>query len=101
MTKKKRLSPQQRADLRCCASCEFIFSQKEYLNEAECPVCKGATYGARFIHGDKAYQYKKTQIPFYKRLEDYATRRARAEGLALIHVAEATRRNNFMHIMNI
>ena len=61
-------SPQQRANLRCCASCEWI-----YTGNRSCPKCGFASYGARFVYGDKAYRYKKTQEPWMERkIERYA-----------------------------
>jgi hypothetical protein len=97
----KKMSRQQRADLRCCASCEFVFSKKEYFNADSCPICKYATYGARFIYKNKAYEYKKTQKPFYDRLISYSTERAIAEGDALIIRAKNYRRKAFMQILQI
>ena len=58
-------SPQQRANLRCCASCEWI-----YVGHRECPKCGFASYGARFVHGDKAYMCKVTQKPWMDRKMD-------------------------------
>lgn len=54
-------SPQQRANLRCCASCEWIFE-----GHKDCPKCGFASYGARFVYGDRAYRYKRTQQPWMK-----------------------------------
>ena len=61
-------SAQQRANLRCCASCEWI-----YKGLRECPKCGFASYGARFVHGDRAYRYKKTQQPWMNRKLDKYT----------------------------
>lgn len=52
-------SPQQRAALRVCASCEWIFT-----GDVECPKCGFGSYGARFVYGDKAYRFKRTQEPW-------------------------------------
>jgi hypothetical protein len=52
-------SAQQRANLRCCASCEWI-----YEGHRDCPKCGFASYGARFVHGDRAYRFKRTQQPW-------------------------------------
>lgn len=61
---------QQNAKLRVCASCEFIFS-----DHSSCPMCGFAHYGARFVYGDKCYQYKKTQKPWIDRkVEAYIDR---------------------------
>lgn len=62
MTNKYRKSPQQRAKLRTCASCEWI-----YEGEMPCPKCEFVSYGARFVYGDKAYTYKRTQEPWMNR----------------------------------
>lgn len=57
-----------RAKLRCCASCEWIFQ-----NGVECPKCGFGSYGARYVHGNKAYRYKYTQEPWYqKKIDGYS-----------------------------
>jgi len=62
-------SPQQRAALRCCASCEWIYKGAG----RPCPQCGFVSYGARFIHGNKAYKYAITQQPWLDRkMEAYA-----------------------------
>jgi hypothetical protein len=94
-------SPQQRADLRCCASCEYIFSVKEFFGSVECPVCHYGTYGARFVHGDRAYYYKKTQKPFLNKLVTYQTGKAIAEGHSLIAQAKQKQRQLFMDALKI
>ena len=43
--------------LRVCASCEWIFKSKD----PTCPKCQFGSYGARFVYGNKAYQYAITQ----------------------------------------
>lgn len=58
-------SPQQRAALRCCASCEWI-----YKTPTECPKCGFASYGARYVHGNRAYRFARTQEPWRKRKID-------------------------------
>jgi hypothetical protein len=58
----KLSSPQQRAKLRCCASCEWI-----YEGPGNCPKCGFVSYGARHCYGNEAYKYKKTQEPWLKR----------------------------------
>jgi hypothetical protein len=55
-----KLSPQQRAPLRVCMSCEWIYRGS---NEP-CPKCTWPSYGARFVYGDKCYTYLKTQKPW-------------------------------------
>lgn len=49
----------QKAKLRVCASCEWIF-----LEGPECPKCKFGSYGAKQVYGNKAYYYFKTQNPW-------------------------------------
>lgn len=56
------LSAQQRAKLKCCASCEWI-----YKESGDCPKCGYCSYGARYVHGDKAYKYNITQTPWINR----------------------------------
>ena len=53
-------SQQQRANLRTCMSCEWIFQG----NDAICPKCTWPSYGAHFVYGDRAYKYAKTQEPW-------------------------------------
>lgn len=61
-------SPQQRASLRVCASCQWIFT-----GGAECPKCAFGSYGARFVFGAKAYRFKRTQKPWFdQKLLSYA-----------------------------
>jgi hypothetical protein len=55
-------SPQQRANLRVCASCEWI-----YEGHRDCPKCQFVSYGARFVYGSKAYRFKVTQEPWMDR----------------------------------
>jgi hypothetical protein len=60
-------SPQQQANLRCCASCEWI-----YEGPRGCPKCGFASYGARFVYGNMAYRFKITQKPWMDRkMEKY------------------------------
>jgi hypothetical protein len=62
------MKQQQRAKLRCCASCEWI-----YEGLIPCPKCGFASYGARYVYGNKCYKYKITQKPWYdKMLFEYA-----------------------------
>jgi hypothetical protein len=64
----EKRSPQQKAELRVCASCEWIFKGAEL----PCPKCGFATYGARFVYGNKAYAFAITQKPWMeKRVESY------------------------------
>ncbi len=59
------------AELRTCASCEWIFKMNETCRS--CPKCGFAHYGARQVYGNKAYGYSKTQKPWVDRkAADYA-----------------------------
>lgn len=58
MTTEKQ-SPQQRAELRTCASCEWI-----YRGHRDCPKCGFGSYGARWVYGPRAYQHERTQDPW-------------------------------------
>lgn len=49
----------KKADLRICASCEFVFRESKYPNG--CPYCGFAHYGANWAIGKKAYRLEKTQ----------------------------------------
>lgn len=63
-------SAQQRARLRCCASCEWIYLVRPKTaedNGRDCPKCGFAAYGARSVHGDRAYKFLITQAPWLKR----------------------------------
>ena len=56
--------------LRTCASCEWIFKAEN--NEPTCPKCQFGSYGARYVYGDMAYKYEKTQKPWKeKKLATY------------------------------
>ncbi len=57
---KPKLSPQQRATLRVCASCEWIYRGAPH----SCPKCGFASYGARYVYGDRAYRFEWTQEPW-------------------------------------
>lgn len=92
---------QKTADLRCCASCEFIYSNKEFYDPSGCPICGFATYGAYYVYGQRAYSYKKSQKPFLEKLVAYQTRKAMAEGKALIAQANQKRRDMFLDSLNI
>lgn len=66
---------QRSAKLRVCASCEWIYKINNIEDDRGCPKCGFATYGARFVYGDKAYRYAKTQKPWLDRkLSDYETK---------------------------
>ena len=62
-------SPQQRANLRVCGCCEWI-----YRGPGEpCPKCGFASFGARWVYGKIAYAYAVTQKPWYdKKMVDRA-----------------------------
>ena len=51
------------AALRCCASCEWIWRDPD-PEKPGCPQCGFGSYGARWVHGDKAYRYATTQKPW-------------------------------------
>jgi len=53
------------ARLRICASCEWIFTiDQQHPTMGGCPKCGFAHYGARYVHGNKAYKYAETQEPW-------------------------------------
>ena len=59
------------AKLRVCASCEWIFYIQE--NDKGCTECGFGHYSAHYVYGKKAYEYAKTQKPWYdKKLADYS-----------------------------
>lgn len=59
------------AKLRICASCEWIFKQKG--DNPECPKCSFGSYSARYVYGNKAYRYAKSQKPWFdKKMHKYA-----------------------------
>lgn len=65
----------QRAKLRVCASCEWIFKLKPRtpLGTTGCPRCGFAHYSAHYVYGKKAYAYSETQQPWRdKKLANYA-----------------------------
>lgn len=53
------MTTQRTAELRVCASCEWIFR-----TASSCPKCGFAHYGARFAYGDKCYRFEHTQKPW-------------------------------------
>lgn len=61
-----------KAKLRVCASCEWIFRLDEETTQNGCPKCQFGHYGARYVYGDKAYQYAVTQKPWFdKKVMDF------------------------------
>lgn len=52
----------KKVKLRVCASCEWIFKE-----EGMCPKCGFASYGARYVYGNIAYTYAKTQEPWKRK----------------------------------
>jgi len=70
----------QRANLRVCASCEWIFvrgtpPQFPSMPAGGCPKCGFAHYGAHHVYGRNAYRYAETQQPWYDRkMSEYAGR---------------------------
>jgi hypothetical protein len=58
----------RKAQLRVCASCEWIFKGFD----RECPQCGFAHYGAHRVYGNKAYRYAESQEPWVERkLSEY------------------------------
>lgn len=53
-----------KAKLRVCASCEWIF-KVDGPDYQGCPKCHFAHYSARYVYGNAAYRYAKTQKPWY------------------------------------
>lgn len=51
-----------KADLRVCASCEWIFK-----GGVECPQCQFGSYSAHRVYGRNAYRYAVSQKPWYDR----------------------------------
>ena len=67
------MSKQKNAKLRVCSCCEWIFYIDEASIHGGCPVCNFAHYGARFVYGNKAYRFAKTQQPWYEqKIADYS-----------------------------
>jgi len=58
------MTNQRTAELRTCASCEWVFRLLSSTDGDGCPKCGFAHYGARYVYGDKCYQYAKTQKPW-------------------------------------
>lgn len=56
----------QTANLRVCASCEFIFRKSDQDGSPECPDCGFGSYGARYVYGDSAYKFAETQEPWMR-----------------------------------
>ena len=63
--KKIKLSRKQKATLRVCASCEWIYKKDE--RSSDCPRCGFSSYAARHVYGDKCYHYFKTQKPWLEK----------------------------------
>ncbi len=61
------------AQLRVCASCEWVFTRKEDPSIANtCPKCGFASYGAWSVYGNSCYKYVKTQKPWLdKKIDAY------------------------------
>lgn len=63
---------QWKQKLRVCASCEWIFIEDEKTKEIGCPKCGFGHYGAKFVYGNRAYRYQRTQKPWIdKKLSEY------------------------------
>lgn len=52
----------QKANLRVCACCEWIWKRSVFGDA--CPKCEFGSYGARYVYGEKCYQYAKNQKPW-------------------------------------
>ena len=87
-------------DLMVCASCEYIFSQKEF-DSVECPVCSFGSYYAVDVYGKAAYRYKKSQKPFRDKKVAQAVCSANIEVNADIERAESFRRDLVMEKLGI
>ena len=69
------MTTQLNAQLRVCASCEWIFKQVSRAagvygktqSGYGCPKCQFTSYGARYVYGNKAYRYAETQEPWMDR----------------------------------
>jgi len=85
-------SAQQRANLRVCASCEWI-----YEGHRDCPKCGFASYGARFVYGSKAYRFKSTQEPWMDRKMERYRRTLMDEVEAANAAADLRRKENDGH----
>jgi hypothetical protein len=59
-------SPQQRAKIRICASCEWVYSREV---SDECPICGFASYGARYVLGKNYHKELTRQQPYRDRKE--------------------------------
>lgn len=64
----------KKANLRTCACCEWIFTRDQQHPEmGGCPQCGFGHYGARNVYGHKAYQFARTQQPWFdKKMATYA-----------------------------
>lgn len=56
----------QKAALRVCASCEWIFSGERHAETGGCPKCGWAHYGAHFVFGRNAYRHAVSQKPWLR-----------------------------------
>lgn len=65
----------QKAALRCCASCCWIFKNKKHPTTGGCPKCGWPSYGARYVFGARAYRFAISQQPWINKQTD----KARAE----------------------
>lgn len=56
----KKLAPKLKAKLRICMSCEWVYRG----DPSQCPLCGWPSYGARWVYGNKAYDYEMSQKPW-------------------------------------
>ena len=63
------MGSQKTANLRVCASCEWVFREEEIKEDGigGCPKCGFAHYGARYVYGNKAYRHQWDQEPWLER----------------------------------
>jgi hypothetical protein len=57
------------ANLRVCGRCEWVYKLSDNaceLWDGGCPSCGFASYGARWVYGNRAYRYYYTQEPWLK-----------------------------------
>lgn len=59
--------------IRCCASCERVYHvwmKGKWGWKGACPTCGFASYGARFVYGDRRFIYV-----IYRMIKDYFIKR--------------------------
>lgn len=72
--KNMSMSRSQKANLRICARCAFIFRRSENLGSTDCPLCNFSSYSAHYADGKKCYKNEKTQEPWLRnKLREHLT----------------------------